>query len=394
MKNTSLLSIFMILLLALAAHGRDLPVIEPTIGAAPDLSEKAQKEFDQWKKLIERMNKGGSADELTKKEKELLERYGESEDRSFWATADEGCSWYCGGGPEKVTASSQLKPAGDNTYDAKNAHDFSFKTAWVEGVPGYGAGEYLEYLFKNESPRVTDILIYNGYLKSEAGWKKNSRVKRLKLSVNGRPFVILDLRDTRALQTFKLPGPLGRTSNGKDMVLRFEILDVYKGDAYDDTAITELFFDGLDVHCLAPDTRVATPDGERPIVALTAGDRVLQYDPGTDRVDIATVTRVVRAKHDRAVALRMEDGTRITATADHPFWIIGKGWSSHQPERPGERSRYQSGDRFLLFDSGTGAREVRLQEVIPVDGYAVLYTLELDRGAGFIANGLVTGTGY
>jgi hypothetical protein len=30
--------------------------------------------------------------------------------------------------------------------------------------------------------------------------------------------------------------------------MRFEIMDVYKGDKYDDTAITEIYFDGIDVH--------------------------------------------------------------------------------------------------------------------------------------------------
>ena len=30
--------------------------------------------------------------------------------------------------------------------------------------------------------------------------------------------------------------------------IRFEIIEVYKGDKYADTAISELFFDGIDVH--------------------------------------------------------------------------------------------------------------------------------------------------
>ena len=33
--------------------------------------------------------------------------------------------------------------------------------------------------------------------------------------------------------------------------LRFEILEVYEGDKYDDTVISELFFDGIDVHWLS-----------------------------------------------------------------------------------------------------------------------------------------------
>jgi len=30
--------------------------------------------------------------------------------------------------------------------------------------------------------------------------------------------------------------------------MKFEILEVFKGDKYDDTAISEIYFDGIDVH--------------------------------------------------------------------------------------------------------------------------------------------------
>ena len=210
MKKTIIFFIVFVLAASAYSQQQNLIVLKPKIGTAPDLSEKKQKEFEQRDKVIEKLRKGTSVDALTTQEQELLEKFGESEDTGIWDTMDQGCSWYCGGGPYKVTASSALKPSGSITYVAKNAHDFSFKNAWVEGVPGYGEGEYLEYFFENKSPRVTDVLIYNGYLKNEAGWKKNSRVKKLKLWVNGKPYAVLELQDTRALQTFKLNGPLGR----------------------------------------------------------------------------------------------------------------------------------------------------------------------------------------
>ena len=40
----------------------------------------------------------------------------------------------------------------------------------------------------------------------------------------------------------------GYRVDGKDLVLTFKIVDVYPGTTYDDTAITEIFFDGMDVH--------------------------------------------------------------------------------------------------------------------------------------------------
>jgi hypothetical protein len=132
-------------------------------------------------------------------------------------------------------------------YKVDNIHDLNYRTVWSEGVVGYGIGEYVEYHFKAESPRITQIQIANGYVKSNKAWLENSRVKALKMYVNGKPYAILDLKDSRALQQFNVP-VLGRNNGKKDWVLRFEIADVYKGDKYDDVVISELFFDGVDVH--------------------------------------------------------------------------------------------------------------------------------------------------
>lgn len=79
-------------------------------------------------------------------------------------------------------------------------------------------------------------------------WKDNARVKQLKIYYQGRPYAILDLEDTRNLQYFNV-GILGfDDASMPDWTLKFEILDVYPGDKYADTVITELFFDGIDVH--------------------------------------------------------------------------------------------------------------------------------------------------
>lgn len=81
-------------------------------------------------------------------------------------------------------------------------------------------------------------------------------MKRLKLIYNGKPFCHLCLQDVRGIQTFKFECPFGNirgrkgkvADNAKDWTLRFEIEDVYEGDKYDDTAISEIYFDGWDVH--------------------------------------------------------------------------------------------------------------------------------------------------
>ena len=207
-----------------------------------DLSVKTQNELKRQAELSDKGN-------LTSKEQieydTLSEKYIIIE--SVWDIIPMTCSWYCGGGNYAVKSSSALASTKNIKYDAESANDLSYETAWVEGKSDEGIGEYLEYFFKNESPRITKIIISNGYIKSDAAWKNNNRVKKLKFSLNGKPFGILNLEDSKSDQTFDL-GTFGHNKNGTDLVLKFEILEVYKGEKYNDTAITEIYFDGIDVH--------------------------------------------------------------------------------------------------------------------------------------------------
>ena len=155
------------------------------------------------------------------------------------------CSWYCGGQIDSVTASSALA----DSYAAEKAHDFSIVTAWVEGVEGNGEGEYLRYSFPGTCPRITTVLIHNGYVKNWEVWRDNARVKRLLMYYNDEPYAILNLQDTMGLQSFDV-GVLGYEDKDSAPAwsIKFEILEVYPGKKYEDTAITEIYFDGIDVH--------------------------------------------------------------------------------------------------------------------------------------------------
>ncbi|WP_282074163.1 NADase-type glycan-binding domain-containing protein [Maribacter aquivivus] len=172
--------------------------------------------------------------------------------------------------------SSALQPQNGNLYDYSSISDLSYATAWVEGVEGDGIGEYVEFSFPAQHPRITTIKIANGYIKDKTTWKNNSRVRQLKVCVNNTEFAILNLKDVYAEQVFEIP-TIGfeityrgynddgtswykyKDENGNTFksynkkiesgdTIRFEIISVYKGDKYDDTAITEIYFSGLDVY--------------------------------------------------------------------------------------------------------------------------------------------------
>lgn len=158
----------------------------------------------------------------------------------------EKCSWYCGGEVKSVTASSCLQPIKSFKYEGENAHDFNHESVWA--TKGKGIGESLTYTFEGKCPRITTVKILNGHVKSESVWRANSRVKKLRMYYNGKPYAILALQDSRTLQCFDV-GTLGYHDFDKsDWTLKFEILEVYPGSKHEDTVIAELYFDGIDVH--------------------------------------------------------------------------------------------------------------------------------------------------
>lgn len=250
------------LFLCLELRGQEIVSIDPIkVGKKLNFSPEfinnfnSKESFEACEKVWKKMSaESRSWQEATDSEKDIL-KYCDEVRENVWDIIGGGCSWYCGGGVRSVTASSSLSSQGSNNYDPNNAHDFSFKNAWVEGVSGYGIGESLTYSFVPENPRITQIIVVNGYVKSERAWKSNSRVKKLRVYHNNEVLADLNLKDVRAEQHFEFQ-PIGY-SNRDDFdilkkkdpwILKFEILEVYKGDKYDDTAITEIYFDGIDVH--------------------------------------------------------------------------------------------------------------------------------------------------
>ena len=218
------------------AVNAQVPHIKPSrILDAPVMS------YAEYKKLYEEIDSGKYTHEETAKF-EMSSIY-----KDLYSPA---CSWYCAGVIEAIRASSTLAPTSDFTYNAGNAHDFNHESAWAEGVDGNGIGEYIIYQFPATCPRVTGVKILNGYAKNERLWKANNRIKSLKVYYNGKEYAILELEDTRCIQFFEI-GTVGYGpyETGKDSwTLKFEILDVYPGDKYDETVISELYFDGIDSH--------------------------------------------------------------------------------------------------------------------------------------------------
>lgn len=149
-------------------------------------------------------------------------------------------NWYFRGSVGNIVASSVLSPQGSSNYKVGNLHDFNHETAWVEGVSGYGVGQWIEYQGVGGNS-ISTIKILNGYVKNDRAWSQNSRVKRLKVYCDGKPICVFELQNSRSLQSFDV-SDLDMDHYARK-TFRFEILEVYPGTTYQDTVISEIYFE-------------------------------------------------------------------------------------------------------------------------------------------------------
>jgi hypothetical protein len=62
--------------------------------------------------------------------------------------------------------------------------------------------------------------------------------------------------------------------------------------------------------CFPAGTKISTPEGEKDIETLKAGEQVLSFDPTTGKMVVNEVGELITAS-----------GRQIRATAEHPFWV-------------------------------------------------------------------------
>ncbi len=165
-------------------------------------------------------------------------------------------------------------------YSPANLFDHDPRTSWVEGEKGPGTGSYVLIGF---SQGLKDyIIVYNGYQQSENLFKKNNRVKEVKLALYagfytdemtgqtgfeaetmpiGKP-VAITFKDTMGYQRFMLPFnqeeaaqslkewrekfagnfPSFQGDVHEFFFLKLEIESVFKGTKWDDTCIAGIEF--------------------------------------------------------------------------------------------------------------------------------------------------------
>jgi len=129
--------------------------------------------------------------------------------------------------------------------------------------------------------------------------------------------------------------------------------------------------------CFPAGTLVTTAHGEQAIQTLHVGDVVQAENPATGKVEAEAVQAVIQDPVSPLIAVDLSDGSAITVTADHPFWVdagaqlAGAGWFA--------AGRLQAGDE-LRMATGAHVMVVGLRRNV---GSAVVYTLTVAKDHTF-----------
>lgn len=134
--------------------------------------------------------------------------------------------------PRAVSASSILEASNTRDYRATNLLDGDLGTAWNEGAPGPGIGEWVRLEFSR--PLVLARLeIANGYQQDEDRFYANGRVKSLEVEYSNGATQLVDLLDTLGFQAID---PAVQETEW----IKLTIVSVYPHRTWDDTALSEV----------------------------------------------------------------------------------------------------------------------------------------------------------
>jgi hypothetical protein len=135
-----------------------------------------------------------------------------------------------------ATASSTRVPLKSYTYEASHVLDKNLQTAWIEGIPGPGIGEWIRCDFAREV-KLNRVTLTPGYFKNPSIWKQNNRLAAAILYFSdgsSRRYTFPDQMQERLLDT----------GGVRTRFVRLVINEMYPGSVdSEDTAISEISFD-------------------------------------------------------------------------------------------------------------------------------------------------------
>jgi RHS repeat-associated protein len=109
------------------------------------------------------------------------------------------------------------------------------------------------------------------------------------------------------------------------------------------------------------DTQVHTEDGLKPISEIKVSDKVLSYDERTKTTLYQPVMAIIQGEQRyQLIKLTLDTGESIETTAEHPFYVKGKGWNPASSLKIGQALQLHNGTIIVIKEIET---RIRLEKV-------------------------------
>ena len=131
---------------------------------------------------------------------------------------------------------------------------------------------------------------------------------------------------------------------------------------------------GIPPVCFVEGTLVAVPDGFTPIERLRVGDSVLAFDFGGRSVARDRVLRTHRTEVSSFLNVAME-GESLLVTSQHPFYLLGRGWT---------RAQNLSAGNHLW---NRGGSDVEITAVHQVSQKAIVFNISVGEHQNYLVGG-------
>ena len=144
-----------------------------------------------------------------------------------------------------VGSETKAEATDGNNFDAKNTIDGNMKTAWMTTIDAKNS--LIEFVIDLEeldisSATLFQIAIFNGWRKDYQTWKDFSRIKKVSLTINDKPYAEITLEDTYKMQYIDLEKmKLDKTRRYR---FRFRIIETYPGKKSQQAALSDVQFIG------------------------------------------------------------------------------------------------------------------------------------------------------
>jgi hypothetical protein len=145
--------------------------------------------------------------------------------------------------------------------------------------------------------------------------------------------------------------------------------------------------------CFVAGTKVTLDNGTKiNIENVKKGQAVLTYNEKTKKNEPCMVQNLIVLFKNDIILLKLNNGTELRSTTEHPYWVVGKGWSSFNPSKSRKVHSItvsQLEDNDILLDE-TG-KEVKLNSIenVGTNQEVKVHNLEIDGNHTYYANGIL-----